>query len=378
MASVHAGDKSPAVDTWQCTRNSFDNLLWTRNASTAQVVSSTEASQSLCLEAPATISPPPPPPPLPHPTQPMCILIAHASYRFDGINQTGSTDAAVLGSGQLAGFDLERWHYVKLSMNGSRISGAIDGKTVIALTDDQSFDHGLAGLGSGWNVAWYQNTSIVPLGSAAPAGAALTLVDTNTGLTRLNRSASGDSESQWLGVKIHLSEPGTLTAVARFRATGSTGLHNVSLFAVDSETGKTMGVVASAIVSMGASTDSVLDSFGFMWTRLRAPVSLQPGHYVLASEETPMGDPFYVQGVNGPCAGNSDGHDGSSPWLLPLLGDTVALLGAARSIGILTGDLDGKGTSPAQEWEIATVSDQSQHAYGPVNLAFTREDDNTF
>jgi hypothetical protein len=384
MASVHAGDKSPAVDTWQCVQNSFDNLLWTPNASTAQLISGAAPSErKMCLEAPATrSSPPPPPPPVSNATQPMWRLVAHASYRFDGINQAGSgSTEVVLGTGPLTltGFGSD-WHSIKLSMNGSRISGAIDGKPVIAV-DDQSFDHGLAGIGSGWNVAWFQNTTIVPLGSSAPAGAALTLVDTNTGLTSLNSSSVGSerlSESQWLGVKIRIAEQGMLTAVARFRTAGSTQLHNVSVFAVDAQT-RTTALVASASVSMAtaSSTNSVLDSFGFMWSQLSVPVALQPGDFVLASVETPMGDPFYVRGVNGPCAGNSDGHDGSAPWMLPLLGETVTLLGAARSVGPTDGHWDGKGTSLGQEWDVATQSDQSQHAYGPVNLALTRKPDDT-
>jgi hypothetical protein len=297
----------------------------------------------------------------------MWRLVAHASYRFNGIHQTASADT-VLGSGQLPqGFDLEAWHSVKLSMNGSNICGAIDGKTMICTDSYDSFDHGLAGLGSGWNVAWYRNVSIVPLGAVPPAGAAVTLVDTNTGITTLN----GTDSAQWLGVKVRVSVPGVLTAVARFRSTGSVGHHNVSLFKLDSE-GQTTAVMASAVVSM---TGSVLDSFGFLWTRLGIPVPLQPGEYVLASEEYPMGDPFYVKGADGPCAGNSDGHDGSSPWLLPLLGDTIALLGAARSVG--AGGLYGsKGTDLAKDWEISTVSDQSQHGYGPVNFAFEAQTTN--
>ena len=82
-----------------------------------------------------------------------------------------------------------------------------------------------------------------------------------------------------------------------------------------------------------------------------------------------MEDPFYVQGADGPCASNSDGHDGGSPWLLPLLGDKVALLGAARSIGV-SDQYGSNGAGLAEDWEISTVSDQSQHGYGPVNFAF--------
>lgn len=365
MASVHAGDKSPVVDTWECVHNTFDNLLWIHNVTTSQLISSTVSLPDMCLEAPAAISPLPPPTPPAPALIPSWRLVAHPSYRFDGINHSSTAADTVLGSGQFsAQFDLTTWHSVKLRMHGTTIRGVIDGKTMIDTDSHDSFDHGLAGFGSGWNIAWYQNVSIVPLGADSPAGAAMTLVDTNTGITTLN----GSDSAQWLGFKIRLSKPGVLTAMARFRSAGSFGHHNVSLFKLDSE-GTTTTVMASAVVSMNLTNQSVLDSFGFVWSRLRAPVPLQPGDYVLASEEHPMGDPFYVHGAEGPCASNSDGHDGGSPWLLSLLGDTVALLGAARSVGA-GGQYGGKGTGLAKDWELSMVSDQSQHGYGPVNFAF--------
>ena len=53
-----------------------------------------------------------------------------------------------------------------------------------------------------------------------------------------------------------------------------------------------------------------------------------------------------------------DGHDGGSPWLLviPSLEGKLSLLGASRSVG-------------GRSWDVSMQSDQSQHAYGPVNLA---------
>ena len=356
MASVHAGDKTPKVDTWTCVTNSLHNLIWALNGS--QLVSQTAGLKEMCLEAPATVSPPPPAPPTPGTARPMWRLVAHSSFRFNNGNRSVDPQLKVLGSGVFdASFNLSAWHSVKLSMVGSNISVVIDGRSVVE-TVDSSFDHGLAGLGSGWNVAWYQNVSIVPLAPAPPAGAAFALVNTNTGIETLN-----GTETQWLGIKLRLNAPVTLVSLARFRAAGSKGTHNISLFGVDSQT-QTTKLVASAIVHMGSDP---LDSGGFIWSTLPSPVSLQPGEYVLAAEEQPGGDPFYVQGKNGPCAGNSDGHDGSSPWLLPL-GDKLSLLGAARSVG-KAGGWGGAGTSLGQDWDVSMVSDQSQHGYGPVNLA---------
>ena len=363
MASVHAGDKKPQVDTWTCVTNGLDNLVWSLNGS--QLMSQTVGLSGMCLEAPATVSPPPPPPPSPDSARPMWRLVAHASYRFTGNGSADRSGPVVLRSGVFDdSFDLSAWHSVKLSMRGANISAAIDGHTVAQLIDSPlSFDHGLAGLGSGWNVAWYQNVSIVPLAPAPPAGAVFTLVDTNTGIETLT-----GTEPQWLGMKLRLAAPAVLVSMARFRAASSQGVHNLSLFAVDSQA-QTSRLAASTIVHVG--DDSKLDLGGFVWSPpLPSPVSLQPGEYVLASQEQPglRGDPVYVQGANGPCAGNSDGHDGSSPWLLPLLGNaTVSLLGAARSVGKAR-QWDGAGTSLGLQWDVSEVSDQSQHGYGPLNL----------
>ena len=162
MASVHAGAKTPVVDSWSCVANSFKNEVWTWNSSTAQLISNT-VGLPLCLEAPA-LSPPLPPPPPVAKLQPMWRLIAHPSYRF-GSDVSGSaaasTTALVLGSSLLpSSFDVEAWHTLKLTLNGSQIAASIDGNTLIHRADSEAstlFDHGLVGIGSSWNVERSEN-----------------------------------------------------------------------------------------------------------------------------------------------------------------------------------------------------------------------------
>ena len=155
------------------------------------------------------------------------------------------------------------------------------------------------------------------------------------------------ASAEWVGVKVRVNKPTSLTALARFRAANSTAQHNVSLYALPSSR-----VVASALVDMSGDT---LDRFGFMWETMSTAVELAAGEYVLASEEIPGGDPYYLIAKDGPCVANSDGHDGGSPWVLPLV-DHVSVLGASRSVG-------------GGVWNVSSQSDQSQHAYGPVNMA---------
>eukprot|EP01047_Picozoa_sp_COSAG01_P063423 COSAG01_NODE_8218_length_2870_cov_4.446770_2_plen_299_part_00 len=281
-------------------------------------------------------------------------------YRFAGAQK--ATGVLVLGSGVLApSFDIEAWHRLSLALNGSTVSAWLDDQQMANIINDGAFDHGLAGIGSGWNTAYFHNLSIQPIGQQPPSGAALALINTNTGITQLS---SANSSSGWFGTKLRLTAAVTLSSLARFRAANSTGRHNVSLFALSNV--DTLGnAVASVCVDCSniqhASKPSLLDRFGFVWSTLSEPVRLKAGAYVLASQEHHMGDPFYFDASDGPCAGNSDGHDGGSAWI-SAVGDAVQVLGAARSVDI---------NSTGSRWAISTAGDQSQHAFGPVNLAVT-------
>jgi hypothetical protein len=281
--------------------------------------------------------------------------VTDEKYRFAGAHQ--AKEVLVLGLGVLPpSFDIEAWHRLSLALNGSTVSAWLDDQQIANINNDGAFDHGLAGVGSGWNTAYFSNLSIQPIGQRPPSGAALVLINTNTGITQLS---SANASFGWFGTKLRLTAAVTLSSLARFRAANSTGRHNVSLFALSSV--DTLGnAVASVSVDcsnmQNASKPSLLDRFGFMWSSLSEPVRLKAGAYVLASQEHPSGDPFYFDAPDGPCAANSDGHDGGSAWV-SVVGDAVQVLGAARSAG--------------SRWSVSTAGDQSQHAFGPVNLAVT-------
>jgi galactosylceramidase len=58
--------------------------------------------------------------------------------------------------------DAGPWRRLSLRFAGSRITASIDGQ-VVAELDDQSFEHGSAGLCSGWNVASFDRFVVEPL-----------------------------------------------------------------------------------------------------------------------------------------------------------------------------------------------------------------------
>ncbi len=62
-------------------------------------------------------------------------------------------------SGGKVPFSADAWHHLKLSFLGSKIAVAIDGAQV-AQIEDKTFDHGNAGIGSGWHGAQFANVVI--------------------------------------------------------------------------------------------------------------------------------------------------------------------------------------------------------------------------
>jgi galactosylceramidase len=66
-----------------------------------------------------------------------------------------------LAAGHVA-FAADRWHKLALKFSGSSIAAVIDGAEVKTIQDG-TFSAGMAGLGSGWNNARYDNFSVRPL-----------------------------------------------------------------------------------------------------------------------------------------------------------------------------------------------------------------------
>jgi galactosylceramidase len=71
---------------------------------------------------------------------------------------------ALLAEGQVA-FPADHWHKLRLRMAGPRIAVSIDGKNAGTVLDF-AYRHGLAGLGSGWNCAAFDDFAVRPLAGA--------------------------------------------------------------------------------------------------------------------------------------------------------------------------------------------------------------------
>ena len=56
-------------------------------------------------------------------------------------------------------FAADRWHKLALTFTGRKIVASIDGVEVKAI-EDETFSNGMAGVGSGWNCALFDNFAV--------------------------------------------------------------------------------------------------------------------------------------------------------------------------------------------------------------------------
>ena len=74
---------------------------------------------------------------------------------------TLSGGKALLAEGRAA-FDPKTWHKLKLTLSGPRITASLDG-TDLGTAVDRAHARGMAGLGSGWNCAEFDNFAVEPV-----------------------------------------------------------------------------------------------------------------------------------------------------------------------------------------------------------------------
>jgi hypothetical protein len=76
-----------------------------------------------------------------------------------GLNRARfKTPTAKLASGKVP-FSLKTWHHLALAFRGSAIQASIDGASVASVTDE-THKKGMAGIGTGWNQAQFDNFAI--------------------------------------------------------------------------------------------------------------------------------------------------------------------------------------------------------------------------
>lgn len=87
---------------------------------------------------------------------PSCyVLLVHSDGRWQLLSTKYKVPTITLASGKVP-FSAMKWHHLELTFQGIRIEALIDGKRVASL-NDAIHRAGMAGIGSGWNRAEFDN-----------------------------------------------------------------------------------------------------------------------------------------------------------------------------------------------------------------------------
>ncbi len=90
---------------------------------------------------------------------PSCyVLILNSDGQWELDSTKYKSPTAQLVSGKIASAR-GKWHHLELNFHGSQITASMDGHVVARLTDS-SHRHGMAGVGSGWNVAEFDKFAV--------------------------------------------------------------------------------------------------------------------------------------------------------------------------------------------------------------------------
>ena len=86
------------------------------------------------------------------------VLSVQQDGSWELANTKFKTPAAKLAAGKVA-FSLKTWHRLALAFRGSTLEASIDGARVASLSDE-THKKGMAGLGSGWNLAQFADFTV--------------------------------------------------------------------------------------------------------------------------------------------------------------------------------------------------------------------------
>jgi hypothetical protein len=86
------------------------------------------------------------------------VLVVEQDGRWELDNAKFKTPTAKLASGKVP-FSLGTWHHLALAFRGSTIEASIDGGGV-ASQNDETHKKGMAGIGTGWNLAQFDNFAV--------------------------------------------------------------------------------------------------------------------------------------------------------------------------------------------------------------------------
>ena len=250
-------------------------------------------------------------------------------------------DGNVLRTGNVSKFGSDEWHTLAVDLYDYKATASIDNVTVASDVSIDYYTNGLAGIGSGWNFAQFDNLVISTVREQNNSSFLLSL---------LPDAGSYEERSGWLGMVLNMSKTITVTALGRYYCPANKEVHQMQIF-----DGATNGAMLKDPVLVTMS-EGFADVLGFKYGKMQLgqSLSLLSGRvYYVVSNETRGGDVWF-QTIH-------SGHEstGDAYKLKTLMDSRVDV---ARVIGRVE-----NSDKTDRRWNVTL---EHNTAYGPLNLLY--------
>ena len=246
----------------------------------------------------------------------------------------GSRTASVIATGQTAS-KVTSWQTIELQFAGYELTARISGTALTDAPAQVTLGSGVAGFGSSWVNAAFDDVSLSRHTGAAMPPVGSFLFDCLPGQKVVNFTG-------WAGMVIETKAPATVVQLGRYKTLGNSQVHAMQIFrASDGVAMLTRATNASVDMTCGG------DILGMCYTSLFAPVRLATGerYYIVAAENEHTGD--MVTEMSDSARTTTHAHrDGSTimsyrgPGVLDVVGRVTQAAGEAPSVWQVVPELD--------------------------------------
>jgi hypothetical protein len=210
----------------------------------------------------------------------VCMTVNQTHWWVD---ERDNERAVVLAIGRLA--SPQPWQALSLTFEDYDVAARLDG-AVVAASLPTRLTNGVAGLGTQYHLAYFDNLALRPVREAALGSFLLDITPQRADVPSVWRNFTG-----WAGAVWNLTDPGlsppqaTVLGLGRFKAPGNSNAHELAVFRASD--GRRMSPTS---VSVDLATCNA-DLLGFCYAMLSSPLLLPAGDaYFVVAQEAAGGD----------------------------------------------------------------------------------------
>lgn len=152
----------------------------------------------------------------------VCLTVdCTGNWTLSGKNSKQGGDGKALKTGKVSKFGADEWHRLAVGLYDYTATAWVDNTTVAANVSIDYYTNGLAGVGSGWNFAQFDNLEI---STEREVHNSSLILDT------IPDAGSYEKRTGWLGMVLNMSKTVTVTGIGRYLCPGNKAVHQLQIF----------------------------------------------------------------------------------------------------------------------------------------------------